>query len=208
MNSVPNSSGRLAQLQLPLTPFLIEIRQLQASSFRSKWLSGDNALVAMGTMCLICLLSYSVFNSATTPELFSQATLLTNLQTSIAAKSSAPEAVPSALALPLQSPSNSVSSVAKNIPAVEITECAHSPFALQIGAYQMRIEAEKQISRLKRNSETARIIKVEIPNKGIWYRVQVGNFTECVEAIQTGQKLQAEKEFSEFIVTDYQNPIQ
>ena len=205
MNRIPNSSGRLAQLQLTSTPFLIEKRQQRASSFRSKWLSGENTLVAMGALCLICLLSYSVFNTAATPELLSQATVVTNSQPAIAAVISTPEALPSPSALPLQSPPNLMSSEVKNISAVEITECAHSPFALQIGAYQRRAEAEKHVARFNWSGETARIIKVEIPDKGIWYRVQVGNFTECAEAIQSGQKLQAEKEFSEFIITDYQN---
>ena len=204
MNRISNSSGRLAQLQLTSTPFLIEKRQQRASSFRSKWLSGENTLVAMGALCLICLLSYSVFNTAATPELLSQATIVTNSQPAIAAVISTPEALPSPSVLPLQSSVNAMSSVVKNIPTVEITECAHSPFALQIGAHQRRAEAEKQVALIKRNGEMARIIKVEIPNKGIWYRVQVGNFTECAEAIQSGQKLQAQKEFLEFIVTDYQ----
>ena len=204
--------------------------------FRAKRLYSNKTFVSMGVLGVLCLLSCSAFiptqyrsfceqnpasnlcrygfvNQTETispvPEILQQATVLTNstAEPLVATVIAAPEIVAPIPESPLQTPVPSMSS-ANNFPEIEITECAHSPFALQIGAYKMRIDAERQIARFRRNGETARIIKVEIPNKGIWYRVQVGNFTECADAIQSGQKLQADKEFSEFIVTDYQNPAQ
>ena len=97
---------------------------------------------------------------------------------------------------------------ASNFPMPEITEGAHSPFALQIGAFYRRTEAETRSAQLKRKGEKVRIVKAEVPGKGVWYRVQMGNFTECAAAIQYGQQLQAGKKLAEFIITDYQNPGQ
>ncbi len=115
--------------------------------------------------------------------------------------------------LPLPSPAPATPPALQNLPASnlpipEITEGAHSPFALQIGAFQRRAEAEARVAQIKRKGEKARIIKAEIADKGVWYRVQMGNFNECAAAISYGQQLQAGKKLTEFIITDYQNPGQ
>lgn len=115
--------------------------------------------------------------------------------------------------LPLPTPTPAMSPAlqnlsASNLPIPEITEGAHSPFALQIGAFQRRAEAEARVAQIKRKGEKARIIKAEITDKGVWYRVQMGNFNECAAAISYGQQLQAGKKLTEFIITDYQNPGQ
>ncbi len=232
MNRTLNPSSRLAKLQLPVTPFLIEKRRPRSSSSRSKRLSNKNTFVAMGTLSLLCLLSCSFFIPAqyrsfceqnpssnlcrnpfgnqfeTAPPALEFHAAIAPANPVIATVNATPETASPKLEMPLQPAPSSKPSIAVNVHMPEITEGAHSPFALQIGAYQWRAEAEKQVAQLKRKVETARIIKVEIPNKGFWYRVQLGSFTECAEAIRYGQQLQAEKMLAEFIITDYQNPGQ
>lgn len=49
-------------------------------------------------------------------------------------------------------------------------------FALQIGAFQSRDEAEAFAARF--GSESPYIVQSEVPGKGLWYRVRLGNYDD------------------------------
>lgn len=78
--------------------------------------------------------------------------------------------------------------------------------ALQTGSYQDEGEATKQIARLKDLGFKARKITITIPNKGRWYRIQIGRFESRETAIRLGQQLQLQKVVTAFIVTEYAVP--
>ena len=251
MNNTNQPAGRLAQLQLTETPFLIAVQEPDSFSVHAKKLSEQHLFIKLGMIGLLCLLSGSFFlppqyrkfctqNPASKlcqlplvnqssvvqpgPELHANAqaaqrtlapaeSLITTLSATLERapvelpKPAPPLPTPTPAAPPT-TPSAPQNFPVSNFPMPEITDGAHSPFALQIGAFYRRTEAETRSAQLKRKGEKARIVKVEVPGKGIWYRVQIGSFTECAAAIQYGQQLQAGKKLTEFIITDYQNPGQ
>lgn len=90
------------------------------------------------------------------------------------------------------------------IPTPEITQTGK--FALQIGASQDKTEAMVMVEKAKGLGLGARIIQISIPNKGLWYRIQVGRFVDRNSALQAAQQLRAKKLLNDFLVTDFQVP--
>ncbi len=73
---------------------------------------------------------------------------------------------------------------------------------IQVGSFKDQGEADSRAGRLKSVSGVdARVVKVNIPGKGTWYRVQVGGFSSREEAMSYGNQLKAKGAASDFIVT-------
>lgn len=68
-----------------------------------------------------------------------------------------------------------------------------SYFTLQVASFRDSGEAERYARLFRERGYAARVVKVELPGKGTWYRVYVGRFGSKVEAEQAYRKLKARK---------------
>ena len=75
---------------------------------------------------------------------------------------------------------------------------------IQIGSYNAAAEAEERVANLKSAGFEARSVKVDIPQRGTWYRVQSGRFLSRGEAESYGRQLREKGVVSSFITTDVQ----
>ncbi len=76
---------------------------------------------------------------------------------------------------------------------------------IQLGAYKSAGEAQQRVTKLKAAGVEGRVVKAEVPGKGVWYRVQSGRFTSETEASKHASELRAKGTVKDFIVTGYQN---
>jgi cell division protein FtsN len=75
-------------------------------------------------------------------------------------------------------------------------------FTVQIGSYSDVAQAEGRVASLRSAGFESRIVKVEIPQRGTWYRIQSGRFGTREEATRYGQQLRERKAASDSIVTE------
>jgi cell division septation protein DedD len=73
-------------------------------------------------------------------------------------------------------------------------------FTVQIGAHKEMGEAGEQAARVRVAGFEPRVVSVEIPKRGTWYRVQVGDFSNREEASRFGTRLRAEGVAESFII--------
>lgn len=88
-------------------------------------------------------------------------------------------------------------------PAAQIPSAPNKGnLTVQVGSFKDQGEANDRAARLKSAGATdARVVKVDIPGKGVWYRVQVGGFASREEAMSYGGQLRSKGVASDFIVT-------
>ncbi len=75
---------------------------------------------------------------------------------------------------------------------------------VQFASYKSAGEAQSTVSRLKAAGVDARVVKADVPGKGIWYRVQGGRFTNEAEAGKFGSEARAKGAARDFVITGYQ----
>ncbi|HKP72620.1 MAG TPA: SPOR domain-containing protein, partial [Pyrinomonadaceae bacterium] len=75
---------------------------------------------------------------------------------------------------------------------------------IQIGSYNEAGQAEARVADLKSAGFEARVVEVEIPKRGTWYRVQSGRFETRDDAERYGKQLREKGVASSFITTDVQ----
>ena len=73
-------------------------------------------------------------------------------------------------------------------------------FTIQIGSHKEMGEASDQAAKVKSAGFEPRVVSVEIPNRGTWYRVQVGEFSSREEASRLGARMRAEGMAENFII--------
>jgi cell division septation protein DedD len=83
-------------------------------------------------------------------------------------------------------------------------EAKEGKVTIQIGSYNAAAEADERVANLKSAGLEARSVKVEIPRRGTWYRVQSGRFVSRDEAERYGRQLRDKGVVSSFITTDVQ----
>ncbi|MBX6423943.1 SPOR domain-containing protein [Thermosulfurimonas sp. F29] len=114
-------------------------------------------------------------------------------------KSPAPGGAPSA-----STPETSVPSEKAPAPSVEApSKPAPSPkapvkprepyFTLQVASFRDPAEAERYVRIFRDRGYAAQVTRVNIPGKGIWYRVYVGRFASRDEAEKAYRRLRSEK---------------
>jgi cell division septation protein DedD len=59
-----------------------------------------------------------------------------------------------------------------------------SSYVVQVSSWKAKPKADEEVMRLKRKGFNAFVTQVEIPGRGIWYRVKVGGFKSLQEAEQ------------------------
>ncbi len=58
-----------------------------------------------------------------------------------------------------------------------------SRFALQIGSFRERAEADAFYERMKKAGYNPKVVEAEVPEKGRWYRVRIGGFTNYEQSL-------------------------
>jgi cell division protein FtsN len=78
-------------------------------------------------------------------------------------------------------------------------------FTIQIGSYNVIEEANERVARLQSGGFDVRVVPVELPKRGTWYRVQSGRFASREEASRYGQELKSKGATDSFIIAEVQN---
>lgn len=75
---------------------------------------------------------------------------------------------------------------------------------LQVGSYNVIEQANERLASLRAAGFDARVVAVELPKRGTWYRVHAGRFSSREEAARYGNEMKAKGAADNFIVTDAQ----
>jgi cell division protein FtsN len=78
-------------------------------------------------------------------------------------------------------------------------------FTVQVGSYSDSAQAEERAASLRAAGLDARVVEVELPRRGNWYRVQTGRFLTREEATRYGLRLRTQKIAAETIIAEIQN---
>ena len=85
---------------------------------------------------------------------------------------------------------------------VQASTDASGKFTIQIGSYNESGQAMQRLASLSSLGIEARIAQVEIPKRGIWYRVQVGRFSTREEANRYAGELRTRRVAESTIITE------
>ncbi len=121
----------------------------------------------------------------------------------------ATEAKPEAqlVAAPSIEPANETPPAAAPTPAAPVNSIKASTggnVTIQVGSYNESRQAEERVAGLKFAGFEARVVAVDLPKRGMWYRVQSGRFNNRDEAERYGKQLREKGVVSSFITTDVQ----
>jgi cell division septation protein DedD len=75
-------------------------------------------------------------------------------------------------------------------------------FTTQVSSSQNVADSNKRVADLKAAGFEARVVKVDVPKRGTWYRVQVGMFASRKEAEAFGIQLKSKGAATDVIVTE------
>jgi cell division septation protein DedD len=75
-------------------------------------------------------------------------------------------------------------------------------YSIQVGSYEDKAMAEDEVRNMKQRGYAAFIVASDIPDKGTWYRVRVGSFSNKAAAEKLSKELQAKEGISSFISTE------
>ncbi|MBS1788505.1 MAG: SPOR domain-containing protein [Acidobacteria bacterium] len=72
---------------------------------------------------------------------------------------------------------------------------------IQIASFNDPAQANERVSWFRSKGVEARSVKVDIPGKGTWHRVQIGGFKSREEASSYASQLKAKGILQDFIIT-------
>lgn len=72
---------------------------------------------------------------------------------------------------------------------------------IQVASFNDQAQANERVTWLRSKGAEARAVKVEIPGKGTWYRVQIGGFKSREEAGSFANQLRSKGILQDFIIT-------
>ncbi len=72
---------------------------------------------------------------------------------------------------------------------------------IQVASFNDQAQANERVNSLRSKGEDARSVKVEIPGKGTWYRVQIGGFKSREDATSHAGQLKSKGILQDYIVT-------
>jgi len=115
----------------------------------------------------------------------------------------APEIVkPAPIATPEMTPPVVENKVAEVKPEpTQPSETGKGQFTIQVGAHTDESEAKNQASKLSGAGFEPRVVSVDIPKRGRWYRVQSGSFSNRDEANRYGAQIVAKGAAESFVVS-------
>jgi cell division septation protein DedD len=92
--------------------------------------------------------------------------------------------------------------VAKKEPKTASVPQSKVRYALQLASYQEREMAEEDVKKMKKQGYAAFIVTSQLPDKGTWYRVRLGSFSNKASAEKLQKELQAKAGVSPIIVME------
>jgi cell division protein FtsN len=90
-------------------------------------------------------------------------------------------------------------------PSGQSVSSSDGSLTLQVASYSTQKQAEAKATTLRGDGVDARVMSVNLPGRGTWYRVQIGRFTNHEEARQFAAKLRARGRVQDFIITGLQS---
>lgn len=93
-----------------------------------------------------------------------------------------------------------------SMPAGEESKVNPKPtkYALQMGSYQSKAKAEEEEKELRGKDYNTYVIEVNIPGKGTWYRVKIGDYEDLEQAQKAAEDFKR-KEGASVMITDVSN---
>lgn len=120
----------------------------------------------------------------------------------------APQKSPEVTAAPSPAAALPATPVKESSPAAAVVPSAtpqaaenNGRFTVQVGSHNDLGQANEQAEQLTRAGFEARVVSVEIPNRGRWYRVQSGSFTTREESKTYGGQIIAKGAAKAFVVS-------
>jgi cell division protein FtsN len=120
-------------------------------------------------------------------------------QVVVAAPAEAPEtfkSVPTPTAPPVTENKPAEAAPAVDQPSIP----AKGQFTVQVGSHNNVEEANAQAAKLSAAGFEPRIVSVDIPKRGRWYRIQTGSFSNRDEANRYGAQIVAKGAAGNFVV--------
>jgi cell division septation protein DedD len=112
-----------------------------------------------------------------------------------------PAPTPAPTPVPTPAPTPEAKQAEAPAPPVEAQHGAPSGrFAVQVGSYNEVGQANERAEKLKAAGYDPRVVRVELPKRGTWYRVMVGSFGERAEANRFGTQLRAKGAAQDFVI--------
>ena len=75
-------------------------------------------------------------------------------------------------------------------------------YTLQLASYQERELAEEDVKKMKKQGYAAFIVSSQLPDKGLWYRVRVGSFSNKASAEKLKKEIHAKAGVSTIVVME------
>ncbi len=85
-------------------------------------------------------------------------------------------------------------------PAEAQHSAAAGRYAVQVGSYNEAGQANERAEKLRAAGYDPRVVSVELPKRGTWYRVMVGSFDDRAEANRFGAQLRAKGAAQDFVI--------
>jgi cell division protein FtsN len=90
------------------------------------------------------------------------------------------------------------------VPVPQAQNAEGGGYTIQIGSYNVIEQANERVARLQATGFDARVVAVELPKRGTWYRVQAGRFSNREEAARYGSELKSRGAADSFIIAEAQ----
>ena len=81
-------------------------------------------------------------------------------------------------------------------------ETAKVRYTVQVGSYEDKAMAEDEVRNMKQRGYAAFVVASDIPDKGTWYRVRVGSFSNKQAAEKLAKDLQVKEGISSYITAE------
>jgi cell division protein FtsN len=91
---------------------------------------------------------------------------------------------------------------AKKEPLPQTTNAKAPRYALQLSSYPDKATAEHDVKMMKQRGYAAFFVSAELGDKGTWYRVRLGSFTNKASAEKLRKELQTKEGMSPIVVTE------
>ena len=143
-------------------------------------------------------------NSGTAPASLPAEAEIVNASVKTEETTPAPAATPAAPAPTAEPVATPKAEQPKAAETVAAQPAPAGKFTVQVGSYNAAVEAEARASNLRSAGQSVRVVEVEIPRRGKWYRVYVGGFASRADAESHGKALRERGLAESYIATDSQ----
>jgi cell division protein FtsN len=79
---------------------------------------------------------------------------------------------------------------------------AKTRYSLQLASYSEKEMADEEVKRMKKRGYAAFVVTSDVPDKGTWYRVRLGSFSNKAAAEKLMNELHAKEGLSPFITVE------